>query len=298
MNLALIQDSTTIFLGIIIEAVPFILLGVIASSILGVFVKQETLMRLIPKNRLGSAVVGSMIGFIFPVCECGNIPVARTLMKKGAPLHFAISFLLAAPVFNPIVILATLAAFRGQPEVLFLRVGLTLTVAILVSLLFSFVKKPEEFVRMETLTNPAKSHSHTAENSKIKRTFDQMIQEFFEMSGVLIFGALLASFFQIIFPREAVTAIGKGPISSVVAMTLLAAIVSICSNVDAFFALGYTNTFTSGSILAFLVFGPMIDIKALFMLRTVFKFKTIFLITLFSLQLVFLATLFMNLNIS
>lgn len=301
MDFSLIRDALMVFFGILIEAVPFVLIGVLASNGLRVYVPDEALLRWLPSNRLLGPFAGSALGFVFPVCECGNIPVARTMFLKKVPPHVVISFLLAAPVFNPIVIFATLAAFRDQPEILFLRLGFSLGIAITIGLLFSFSKSPQDYLNTKLAqlceTRPD-SQPTNAQQGKTNRFVQASIHEFFEMCGVLVLGAFIASFSQIVVPREVVTGIGDGPVSSVAAMMMLAMIVSICSNVDSFFALSYTNTFTQPSILAFLVFGPMIDIKALIMLKTVFKVRTILWIALMSASLTFLITVFMNLNIS
>lgn len=288
MNLALLKDAITIFLGIVIEATPFVALGVLLSTLIRVFITEGRLLKLIPKNRFGSVVAGSLFGFFLPVCECGNIPLARRLLIKKVPVHVTLAFLLAAPVFNPIVMLATWVAFRGQPEMLFLRVAFSLTIALIVGLLFSFHKNPNE------LLNPAllEVNEHMQKKGLVK-TF---VGEFFEMIGVLVLGTAIASFVQILIPRNWILSIGSGPITSILSMMSLAALISICSNVDAFFALSYSSTFTTGSLLAFLVFGPIVDIKGLIMMRKVFKTKTLFLITLLTAQLVFLFALLINLN--
>jgi uncharacterized membrane protein YraQ (UPF0718 family) len=305
MNTELIFDSLIIFFGIFIEATPFVLLGVFLSAFIACFVKTETFLKLIPKGRLSSTLVATLFGFFFPVCECGNIPVARRLILKKVPPHVAITFLLAAPVFNPIVILATMAAFPDQPEILWLRIGFSVFIAVVVGLIFSFNKNPEDIIQDKVLAeqkalcslpNDKTNKMHSHKQSKGKQFVQTFRTEFFEMMTVLTIGAFIASIVQLVIPRTWILGIGQNPVSSVAAMMLLAVLVSICSNVDAFFALSFTSTFTSGSILAFLVFGPMIDIKAWIMLRSIFKVKTIIWITLFTAQLAFLLTLFINLN--
>ncbi len=301
MNWILIQDALMIFLGILIEAVPFVLLGVLASNILKIYISDAVLLKWLPQNRVLGPIAGSALGFVFPVCECGNIPVARSMILKRISPHVVISFLLAAPTFNPIVIFATLAAFRNQPEILFMRLGFSLGIAMIIGFLFSFSRTPHDYLRHHLACSLDDSPTHldaTKATPRLTQFVNSSVHEFFEMSGVLVLGGLIASFSQIIVPREVITSIGTGPVSSVLAMMLLAVVVSICSNVDAFFALSYTNTFTTPSILAFLVFGPMIDIKALIMLRTIFRTKIIIWIALSTAALTFLITVFMNLNIS
>ncbi|MEY3299889.1 MAG: hypothetical protein RLZZ597_3149, partial [Cyanobacteriota bacterium] len=132
-----LNNGITLFFSLLVEAMPFLLLGVIFSSVLLLFVDEQKLLAVIPRNALLAALAGGLIGFLFPVCECGNIPVARRLMMKGAPTALTIGFLLAAPTVNPIVFWATWIAFRDQPEIVFLRVGFTLIVAMTIALIFS-----------------------------------------------------------------------------------------------------------------------------------------------------------------
>ncbi|MEO1132648.1 MAG: permease, partial [Cyanobacteria bacterium J06639_1] len=111
------QDGVTLFLGIVVEAIPFLLLGVLLSGLLSMFASEEQLLKWLPEQPWLQSLAGGMLGFFFPVCECGNVAVARRLILKGIPPHVAIAFLLAAPVFNPVVIFATWVAFRFQPEI-------------------------------------------------------------------------------------------------------------------------------------------------------------------------------------
>lgn len=303
LNLELLRDAVTIFQGIVIEALPFLLIGVAASAFVHVYVKSETLLKMIPKSRLGSILVGPMMGFLFPVCECGNIPLARRMIQKGVPIHTVVAFLFAAPVFNPVVILATYAAFSSQPMVVVVRVLLSLLIAWIVSAAVSLVKNKEELLAPGMLdeSNHDSCGCETVSHAKPRRFkafSSNMVTEFLELGALLILGALIASFSQVLIPREWIVALGQGPIMSIIAMMLLAALISICSNVDAFFALSYVNTFSMGSIMAFLVLGPMIDIKVFVMLPKIFRLKAILFMTLLIAQLVFFFTAFYNLNLS
>jgi len=289
MFLLKFQDAITIFMGIFVGAIPFILLGVVLSVLIGKYVKQEQIIKLIPKNKFGALISMTFLGFLLPVCECGNIPVAKKLLNKGLPLHLTITFLLSAPVINPVVIYATHIAFRETPQVTILRIVLTFSVAISIGYIFSHLKNSEKYI-VEAKKTSHSHHSHsTAENVKT---------EFFEMTTVLIMGSIIASLIQLVLPRNIVSTIGSGPVSSVFAMGFLAFVVSICSNVDSFFALSYVNNFTQGSILTFLVLGPMLDIKAVVMMSTIFKKTMIFWLVTFIILLSLIPTMFINLFIS
>ncbi|MFN7160554.1 MAG: permease [Candidatus Gracilibacteria bacterium] len=293
------SDAVTVFLGIIFEATPFILLGVIISSILHLFIKDETILRLIPKNPFLGVLASACFGFLFPVCECGNIPVAKRLLQKNVPPFMVTTFLLAAPVFNPIVIFSTMVAFKDQPEMVWMRVGFSLLIACSIGLLMSRIKNPSELIVASAQHhNSASCCSTKKHRHSLKEIFPNIAKEFLEMMSILILGAFIAAVVQGILPRNFITAVGNGPILSIICMMLLAAVISICSTVDAFFALSYTAAFTSPSILAFLIFGPMIDIKTIIMLRGIYKGKTIFWITILTGLMTLAITLFMNLHIS
>ncbi|NET53452.1 MAG: permease, partial [Merismopedia sp. SIO2A8] len=132
-----LNTAFTLFLSLLVEAIPFLLLGVLLSSLLLFFIDERKLMAAMPRNPLLGAIFGSLGGFLFPVCECGNVPVARRLLLQGAPTAVAIGFLLAAPTVNPVVIWATWVAFRDQPEIVLLRVLFSLGIAVFISCIFS-----------------------------------------------------------------------------------------------------------------------------------------------------------------
>jgi hypothetical protein len=139
------QTFVTIFLGIFVEAVPFLLAGSLVSGLIAVFVDQSAIDRYLPKRALPGALVGAALGVVFPVCECGVVPVVRRLYEKGLPLSIGVAFLLAAPVVNPIVILSTYSAF-GWGSIFVGRVLFSFLIAVVVALLFSRAR-PDELLR-------------------------------------------------------------------------------------------------------------------------------------------------------
>jgi hypothetical protein len=265
----------TVFLGIFIEALPYLLIGTFISGLVEVFLDRDQITRFISNRSVPAAVTGAFMGLVFPVCECGVIPLARRLFHKGLPLSAGIAFLLAAPVLNPIVIFSTAAAF-GWGSMLFWRIGVTLLIAILVGLVFSVEKNVSH-----VLIGPLKmSHEHhhesgTSFREKIHHAVVICADEFFEMGRYLIIGAMFAAILQTFIPQSALLSVGSGPLLSVLVMQVLAIILSICSTVDAFVALGFIGTFSFGSILSFLVFGPMVDIKSVFMYLQVFRSRPV-----------------------
>lgn len=270
----------TVFLGIFIEAVPFLLLGTLASGLVEVFFDSEALARMLPGRGLSGALTGGLLGLFFPVCECGVVPLARRLVRKGLPRSAAVAFLLAAPVINPIVIASTLTAF-GPGWLFWGRLALTLAIAVLTGWLFSKQDPSEPFIKMLPVVldppNTLIDHQGAASGlgGKTQRMLVIAAGEFFEMGRFLVMGAFLAALMQSLVPQPALLAIGRGPFLSVAVMSLLAVMLSVCSTVDAFIALAFSGVFTTGSILAFLVYGPMVDIKSVLMLLRVFPRRTV-----------------------
>jgi uncharacterized membrane protein YraQ (UPF0718 family) len=301
-----------IFLGIFIEAVPFLLLGTLSSGLVEEFVQQDALRRLIPKKALPATLAGASLGLFFPVCECGVVPLVRRLFHKGLPLPAGIAFLLAAPVLNPIVILSTAAAF-GWGRVLLLRLLLTFGIAVITGLIFAFERDPHVILRApvgSSTSLPGASqdvhdndhdHEHGSHEAglwgRIRRVLVIATDEFFEMGRYLVIGSALAAGMQTIVPQSLLLSIGSGPVISVLVMILLAAVLSICSTVDAFIALGFAGSFSPGSIMAFLVFGPMVDIKSTLMYTNVFRIKAVVYLILLPLLMSILAGIVINYTI-
>jgi len=267
----------TVFLGIFIEALPYLLFGTLISGLVEVFLDRELMARFISKRPVPAAITGALMGLVFPVCECGVIPLTRRLFHKGLPLPAGIAFLLAAPVFNPIVIFSTSAAFGWGPMLMW-RVGLSLFIAIVVGLVFAVEQDPSNVLRPMLMSVHDHEHTHNETLSfgdKLQQALLICADEFFEMGRYLIIGAMLAAGLQTFIPQTSLLAIGSGQILSVLVMIALAVILSICSTVDAFVALSFVGTFSFGSILSFLVFGPMVDIKSTLMYLQVFHRKPV-----------------------
>jgi uncharacterized membrane protein YraQ (UPF0718 family) len=276
-----LSNLTTIFLSIFMEASAFLLFGTLASGLLEAFANADALARLIPREPLPGAVVGACLGLLFPICECGTVPLTRRLLTKGLPLSVAIAFLLSAPMFNPIVLASTLTAF-GLGPVLFCRVGLTLFIGVVTGLVFGVEAQPARLLRPSVCaamigSRGGRSSSgvalfrRTPWRAGLQQTASIALDEFFEMGPYLISGALLASLVQTFLPQAVVLALGSGPVASALALMALAVLLSICSTVDAFIARTFVGTFSTGAIIGFLVFGPMIDIKSTLMFLEVFR---------------------------
>lgn len=271
----IMQAMSTIFLSIIIEALPFILLGVFVSALIHVFVSEETVARIVPRHALVGMLAASFMGLLFPVCECGIVPVVRRLLAKGVPLSMGLCFLLAVPIINPVVMASTYFAFNGL-EMVLLRLGMAFVVTMLAALTLGMLTRQNPLQRRAA----SQHHGHscaccnppqTGIFEKLYQTLIHACDEFFQMGRYLILGALLAAVLQTFVAREVLLRIGQNPLSSTLVMMALGYSLSLCSEADAFIAATFSQSFTLPAVLAFLVYGPMLDVKNTLMLMGTFK---------------------------
>ena len=303
---SLVLIFSTRFLGIFIEALSFLLLGTLISGLIGVFVNKEDMTRLVPRNVIAATLVGSLLGFLFPVCECGVVPVTRRLYQKGLPLHVGITFLLAAPVMNPMALVSTYVAFGWGP-VLIGRYVISWIMAITVGLLFSLENHPQRVMLPQALPGISGGSSgvpamtiatkRAALLPGLKQALKLASEEFAEMGRFLVVGAFLAALMQTLVPQETIKVLATNPVNSVLVMAGLAFLLSLCSTVDAFLALSFARTFTTGSILTFLTFGPMVDIKTTMMYQGTFRRRTVAFMIILPFLMSILAGIWLNLNL-
>jgi len=252
------------------------LLGVFVSSIMQVFVPEAWIRRVIPRNPLLGVLVACLLGILFPVCECGLIPVVRRLVAKGMPLYAGVAFFLSGPIVNPVVYAATAAAFRTRPELVYARMGLAVAVSALIGLLvYLFIKKNP--MKQAKEASAIHSHDDASQHPRRANKFEEAMRhaggEVFDMGKYLILGSLITAFIQAFLPRSELVSMGQGEAGSHLFMMGFAYILSLCSTSDAFVASSFVGTFSAGSLLTFMVFGPMLDLKGTLMLASVFKPK-------------------------
>jgi uncharacterized protein len=287
---------STIFTSIILEAFPFLLLGTFLSSIIEVFTTEDFFKKIIPKNKYLSLLLASVTGLVFPVCECAIVPIAGRLLKKGVPLYFTITFMLSVPIVNITVMLSTYYAFSTHLHLLFLRIGLGIIIPIIIGFLISFIKKPEDLIlnKKEIIACACgidHGHDHgfdhlcdhaeyqkksTGITAKLFKIIEHTVEEFFETGKYFIVGALITSLFQSVVPRSMLVGISSNVFLSILIMMIFAFLLSVCSQTDAFIARSFLGQFTQGSVLAFVVFGAMLDLKNAMMFKSVFKTKFIY----------------------
>jgi len=283
--MARLSTAWAIFQGLLIEALPFLLLGVTIAALARWLVPQTGWVNKLPRHPLLAPVIGALMGFALPACECGNVPVARRLIASGAPLGTGFGFLFAAPVLNPIVIASTWAAFPDKPWLLIARpVG-----AFLIALALTFVLRPlpegdllaPALLEERRLSQPLASVGLLERRSGVVGAqplmqqvlpplagrlslldlLDHSSREFLDLLSLLVLGCAIAASVQTLLPRELLLDLGSTPTLSIIALMLLAVVISVCSSVDAFLALGFAAQVTPGALLAFLLLGPVVDLK-------------------------------------
>lgn len=272
-----LENFTIVFISILLEAMPFVLIGAFVASFIQIFVSEQQVTKWLPKNYFLGLLMASMMGFVFPVCECAIVPIMRRLIKKGVPMPMAITFMLAVPIMNPVVLLSTYYAFTGNIAFVILRGLLGATGAILIGHIFglltrgsSVLKSEPEFVFFDGQVKVVKSFKDKAYD-----VFAHMSHEFFDVGKYLIIGAMLSALMQSFVPRNLLLELGGNSVLSILVMMVLAFLLSLCSEADAFIARTFLGQFTSGSIIGFLIFGPMIDVKNTLMLLGIMNRKRV-----------------------
>ncbi len=278
----------TIFVSILIESFPFVLIGVFISSIIQMFVTEQMIERWIPKNKVLAVLYSTLIGALFPGCECGIVPITRRLVAKGVPLYAAIPFMLTGPVINPIVLFSTYIAFGSNIKMVLYRSIFSCMVAIIIGLVLSVQYKDNQ-LRKKEVVRVAPSRSL---KEKWIGTLEHTIDEFFSTGKYLIIGAFVASTMQTYVKTSTLLAVGQGKMSSSLVMMALAFVLSLCSEADAFIASSFQNTFSFGALTAFLVYGPMLDIKNTLMLLQSFKTRFVIVLIAYITIFVFVGSLF------
>jgi uncharacterized membrane protein YraQ (UPF0718 family) len=268
----------TIFLSMIMEAIPFVLLGVLISGLIQSFITERWITRIMPRNRFLASLFGCSVGILFPSCECGIVPITRRLLNKGVPLNAGIAFMLTGPIVNPIVLFSTYIAFGNDWRVVAIRAGMAFAVALVVSmsvaLLFPVLPlRVNEQQLAATAELPIIPNSRPSVTTRLSQVLSHAIEEFFSVGKYLVLGAFIAASMQTFIPTSSLLHLGSNPVMASLVMIGLAFTMSLCSEADAFIASSFRSTFSMGSLSAFLVFGPMIDIKNTLMLLAAFRGK-------------------------
>jgi uncharacterized protein len=259
-EVASVENFVLIFTSIVIEALPFVLLGALVSALIEVFVPDDVFARVsrLPLHmQMPAAVLG---GFAFPVCECGSVPVARRLILRGVHPAAGLAFMLASPILNPIVVLSTIVAYQGPNMAAMVagRAALGLVVAMVAGWLLGRT-------RGDRLLRPRPGaanghHGHQRDRGRVRALVGHLSDDFLFMGKFVVAGGALAAALQTAVPQSFFTGVLAAPLVGALVMLALAFLLSLCSEADAFVAVSFIQ-FPLSAQLGFLVFGPVIDLK-------------------------------------
>lgn len=263
------------FLSIIIETLPFLLIGAFISALIQNVISDGFLIKLFPKNKLLSSISAAILGLFFPLCDCGIAPVAKGLIKKGVPVSSAITFLLSAPIVNPMAILATYYAFSGNAKISILRITLGLLIAIIVGIIVG-EKEPYNILEENYRECDCLICNAVKGGGKIRNLFKYSSNEFFYIGRYAIIGAFFGSVFQVLPIKQEFLSIINDSIGGFIIILVFSAIFSVCTISDPFMASGIIKNFSVMPIVIFLILGPMVSIKNVMILMGSFKRKFVF----------------------
>jgi uncharacterized membrane protein YraQ (UPF0718 family) len=296
-----INDFAYSFLSVLFEGVPFLLLGSIISGLVDVFVSSERMQRLMPKNSAAAIGISGLLGLIFPMCECGSVIVIRRFIKKGLPLSSAVTYMLAAPIVSPLVALSTFAAFKGQNPWVMTSLRLSIGYLIAVSVGFivhrlraSTILQPSALAAPNASRRAGLSFSATPSEQqdfsaivassstpkKLLLAVQSATADFLDVAFYLIIGSAIASVFNTAIKQEVILPFATNPPVAIVSLMGLAALLALCSTTDAFIAASFT-TFPFAAKLAFLLFGPVFDLKLFWLYGVLFKRRFVALLAVF-----------------
>nr|WP_239086772.1 permease [Catellatospora methionotrophica] len=257
----LLQTWTTVFVSVMVQATPFLVFGVALSAVIAVFVPRSFWSKALPKHPALAVPVASCAGVVLPGCECGSVPIAGSLIRRGVTPAAALAFLLAAPAINPIVLTATAVAFPNNPEMVVARGLASIVVAMVMGWLWLRLGR-QEWIRLP--------HRPELDDLSRWRAFWAACRhDIVHAGGFLVLGAMAAATINVLVPESVLQAVADQPVLSVLALAVLAVLLSICSEADAFVAASLSQ-FSLTARLAFLVVGPMVDLKLISMQAGVF----------------------------
>ena len=306
-----LQLFAQIAVSIFLEAAPFLLFGSLLSALLEVFLDPASLTRLAPKGRVAGVGLGLVAGMALPTCECGVVPVARRLLDKGLPPQTALTYMLCAPVINPVVLASTYIAFQGSLTVVAARVVMVALPAALLGLTLGglpsrvLLRKPGfqptplilDSAQVAAMAHPAGcgcGADHAAPGTpRWRSVLDHTAGEFLQMGKYLILGCLAAAAFKIFLPWEILSSFENNIFLAVALMMLLAVLLSVCSEADAFVAASFVSL-PLGAKLSFLALGPMVDLKLIGMYFSAFHQRVAIALIIVPVIIIYPLSLFMQ----
>lgn len=248
---------TTVFIAIVVQATPFLVLGVVLSSAIVAFVPRDLAARALPRRDALAVPIAGAAGMALPGCECASVPVANGMMRKGVAPAAALTFLLAAPAINPIVLASTWVAFPANHTMAIARLIASLAAATAMGWLWTLVGR-REWIRL-----PGLAHAEDGGSSWLvfRRS---CAHDFLHAGGYLVLGGLISAVVNVLLPPTFVQSLAGQAALGVLVLAALAVVMCICSEADAFVAASFAQ-FSPTAQLAFIVVGPMVDLKLIAM---------------------------------
>lgn len=268
-----LADGSYEFLSIFLEGLPFIFLGTLISGFLGTYLPKGTFEKILPKNTFLAILISGLLGAVFPVCECAVVPVIRRLIKNGLPAACALAYMLAAPIFNPVTAISTYKAFANSHEITLSRLALGYLIAIIIALLVSRISLAW-FLKEKAQGDHEHNHHHPR---TLHAALNNSLRDLMDVGLYFCIGVVLTAILKttVIDPTDDFWKdLANNSVLGSLGMMILAFVLSLCSTSDAFIAANFAN-FKYGPKLAFMVFGPMMDAKLVFLYSTVFRWKFI-----------------------
>jgi uncharacterized protein len=279
------------FLALAFEGLPFVLVGSLVSGLIAAFVPSRMITRFLPKNPFLATLVSGLLGLIFPVCECGVVPVVRRLLDKGLPLYCGMTYMLASPIVNPLVAISTYAAFRAQQPGLNTVVRLVsgYLVAVVVGLVVSRLNparlmggqavatrtgRRRTTLSIATMPDAPDASRGVSVGQRLIGAVQLASDDFIDTAMYFMIGAAVASVFNTAVDQKIILPLASSPILSVAAMMVIAGILTLCSSSDAFIAATFTS-FPIPARMAFLIFGPMFNFKLPFLYSSLLKKRAV-----------------------
>ncbi|WP_297518681.1 permease [uncultured Clostridium sp.] len=293
--LEVLSKFSIIFSSILLEALPFILIGAILSSIMQLFVTEELIKKFIPKNSFLGSLVASVLGVFLPVCECVTVPITKSLIQKKVPVNVAVTYMLAAPIVSPLVIASTYIAFDGNLKVVILRVGIGILIAITAGLIMIPLTAGDDILKSGVATFRCDCGCEDIKNSNennVLKLLKSASMEFYDIAKYFIVASGIAAIFQLNVTEEFLSSLGLSHTMGIIIMMLVSFLISLCSEADAFVAQSFLSSFSLGGVMSFLIIGPMIDVKNISMLLSSFKKGFVIKLTFVIFALVFISTAF------
>ncbi len=303
-----VRTLSLIFASIVLEAVPFMLLGAVVGGLLEAFVSRERIASLLPKKRWQTVLIAAGLGMLFPVCECAIVPVVRRLARKGLPMAAAVAYLLGGPIANPIVGFSTAVAYRLHFGMAAARMLVGYAIAVAIGLLMDRI-----FAKRQALLDdghaaddescgcghdhdydPAVSHGHDHDDglcqcghhhpqaprdagigARLAAAMHHAADDFIGVGHYLVIGAFIAAIAQTYIDRSVFVQLAGMPVVSILLMMILAILLNLCSEADAFIAASFRTVMPMSAQMAFMLIGPMFDLKLLLMYQTLFRRRAI-----------------------